>query len=297
MGNKSKQQHTVPRTYLKHWKISDAESFVYAIDFARKPRPVVDRFGLNDSVFKRDRYYNDNTFIHPYALEEAFSKYIEPEYENIVNEIKEENVITQTTREKIIFWLYTTKMRNPVMRNNHERIIHFLMTTKARWGGRPLEADEEQAINQYSKDLAKKMHLGALVDENDAKDLSDLFLQTMSAKRWRILKSHSLYNFWTNDNPGFSPNVDERFAIDRPYHHWFELNAKGVMFFPLSPKYCLEISPFTEGTPLEVNALTMHIPYTEASLTYIDYINKGVFYTRDRFVISNNKQILESCIR
>lgn len=91
--------------------------------------------------------------------------------------------------------------------------------------------------------------------------------------------------------------MDKRFANERPYHHIFELNANSFIYFPLSPKYCLEISPFFEGTPLDICALTMKIEYEQASLELVEYINRGVFYTKSKILISKNRETLERCIR
>jgi hypothetical protein len=293
MGNKSKQQHTVPRTYLKHWRISEQESFVYVIDFSQKGKPMVKKLGLNDKVFKRDRYYNDNVFSDPYIIEKVFSESFEPSYEIIMKEIKDESILSQQVRELIIRWLYVSIMRSPVIRNNHQRLLTFMMKAREGWGGKVITDAKAREIENTAEEIAKKLHLGAFADEKHAEGLVNLFVETLVAKHWRILKSTPIYEFWTNDNPGFSPNMTKRFAGEPDYHHWFELNSDGVMFFPLSPKYCLEITPFTAGTPVEFSAVTMDIKFKEVDLQYVDFINEGVFRTRDRLVISNNKSILE----
>jgi hypothetical protein len=296
MGNKSKQQHTVPRTYLKHWRISEQESFVYVIDFSVKGKPAIKQVGLNDKVFKRDRYYNDNTLSDPYILETIFSENFEPIYESIMNEIKQESILSQQAREKLVRWLYISIMRSPVLRNNHKRLISFEMKVREEWGGKVLTEDREREIEKEASERAKKLHLGAFFDKEHAEELVKLFVGTLLAKHWRILKSTPAYEFWTNDNPGFSPNITKRFGHEPDYHYWFELNSNGIMYFPLSPKYCLEITPFQMGTPAEISAATMDIKFETVALEYVDLINEGVFYTRDRLVISSNKRALEISI-
>ena len=67
-----------------------------------------------------------------------------------------------------------------------------------------------------------------------------------------------------------------------------ELNASYVIFYPLSPNYCLEISPFLKGTSLNICSLTMEIKYEQASIGLIEFINRGVLYTCNNVLVSNN---------
>jgi hypothetical protein len=297
MSSKKNQQHIVPRTYLKHWCISENERFMFVIDFSNKYNTSPQRVGPNDKLFKREKYYNSQSFTNPYGIEDMLGEDIEPNYEIIMTEVKAEGKISQSVREKIIGWLHVSKMRSPVMRDNPERIANFLLKTQERWGGKLISAAREREIEEYSKGLAKNVHLRGLSDIKQVEEIVLIFVNTLLNKRWVILKSNPLFEFWTNDNPGFSPNVIERFAAQRPYHHVMEMNAGSIIYYPLSPKYCLEISPFEAGTPLEVNATTIEIEFKEASLHQIDFINRGVFYTRSKLLISNNKEILERCIK
>jgi hypothetical protein len=96
---------------------------------------------------------------------------------------------------------------------------------------------------------------------------------------------------------GFSPNTVKRLAEDYPYHHVMELNPSSIIFYPLSPKYCLEISPFVKGTPLEICSSTMEIKYEQVSLRLIEFKNRGVLYTCNNVLISNSLEILERWVK
>jgi len=290
------EQHIVPRTYLKHWRIAEDKNFVYGIDFTNEYRKEVQIFGLNDKVFKQNRYYNYNLFQKPQIIEDIFGEDIEPSYEMIMSEVNSEQNLSQPIREKLILWLYISKIRSPFMRDSTERMANFIYKTTERFKDKNLSEEKEKAIEQYTKQLAKRIQLSKFADKEQADKLWTLFKETLSAKHWRILKSIPQFQFWTNDNPGFSPNIDVRFAIDTPYHHVMELNANSTILYPLSPKYCLEISPFSMGTALDICALTMEIKFEQVSPVIIEYINKGVLYTRHKLIVSNNKEILETCI-
>ncbi len=130
-----------------------------------------------------------------------------------------------------------------------------------------------------------------------AQNLLELHFQTLNAKHWRILKSYPDFPFWTNDNPGFSPNTNPMFARDNPFHQVIELNASSIIYYVLTPKYCIEISPFEEGTPLTICALNMEIKFEQATPELVDYINQGVFYSLYKLIISNSKKMLDTCIK
>lgn len=294
---KKKEQHIVPRTYLKHWRITDNQNFVYGVDFSNKYKKGVQTFGLNDKVFKENKYYNDNSFENPYIIEDILGKDIEPDYEIIMNEIKSEQNLSIPVREKIIQWLYFSKMRSPYIRNNTERISNFMFKTIEKLNKSNYNQEIEHQIEIYSKEFAKKVQLSAFSDVNQAEKLLSLYAETLNSKHWTIIKSIPEFEFWTNDNPGFSPNTIDHLAKSKPYHPVMELNESSIVIYPLSPKYCLIISPFKKGTPLNICALNMDIEYNEATPELIDYINKGVFYTRNKIIIGTNKEILAHCIR
>ena len=297
MSSKKNEQHLVPRTYLKHWRIAEGQNMVCIIDFHDKYRTEVQTVGLNDKVFKSRKYYNDSSLKNPYLIEEMLGEDFEPNYEIIMNEVKLEQSLSESVRVKLLGWLYVSKMRSPVMRANPERIANFVYKAQERWNGTALTEDREREIEDMARKLAKKVQLGALSDENQVQNLLMLFVDTLANKHWRILKSTPAYEFWTNDNPGFSPNMIERFAKDRPYHHVMEMNAGSHIYFPLSPKYCLEMVPFTEAPPVDAYGMTMDIKFEQAPLEYIAFINKGIFHTCYKLIISNSKDMLERYIK
>lgn len=295
--SKKDGQHIVPRTYLKYWRLADNQNFVYGIDFSNKYKTGVQTFGLNDKVFKERKYYNHHSFENPYIIEDVLGEDIEPAYDKIMMEVNSESNLSQSIREKIIQWLYISKMRSPYMRDNTERIANFLYKTMEKFKDKNLTPEKEHAIEQHAKRIAKDAQIYTFAHEGQLKKLLTLFFKTLNAKHWRILKSIPQFQFWTNDNPGFSPSTVEMFAKESPYHQLMELKSNSIIYYPLSPKYCLEITPFTLETPLNICALTMEIKYEQASSELIEFINKGVLYTCNKVLISNNKEILEYCIK
>lgn len=295
--SKKDGQHVVPRTYLKYWKIAEDKNFVYGIDFSNQFSKGIQTFGLNHKVFKEKKYYNHQSFENAYIIEDFLGEEIEPIYDKIMSEVNSETNLSVEIREKVIIWLYISKLRSPHMRINTERITNFVYKTSERFLGKTLSQEKESAIELHAKQIAIEAQLNTFAADGQLKSLLNLFFEILNAKHWRILTSIPHFEFLTNDNPGFSPNTIARFVKDSPFHHVMEMNAHSIIFYPLSPKYCLEITPFLPGTPLNICSLSMEIKYEQASPELIVFINKGVLYTCNKILVSNNKEILEYCIR
>ena len=291
------EQHVVPSTYLKHWRISSGENFVYGIDLTNKHHLKVQTLGLNSKIFKEKKYYNHHSFKNPFMIEDFLGEDIEPSYELITKETNNEQNFSQLVREKLLLWLYITNIRNPYVRNNIEKLSNFMLKTVETIKNGHLNIDKEVEIENYSKYIAKQVHIDSFVNKEQNEKYLMTFIETLNCKQWKILKSHPTFEFWTNDNPGFSPNTIERFIEETPYHALMEINLNSIIYFPITPKYCLQLSPFKSGTSLDICGLNMEIIYEQASLQLIEYINKGVLHTCSKVIVSNNKEILEKCVK
>lgn len=253
--------------------------------------------GLNDIVFKRKKYYNDNQFENPQIVEDFLGREIEPIYNEIMVEIVKEMDLNEYTLENIVVWFYFSKIRSPYMRDSIGQIANFIHKSVAKLQKKDFTPQEETAIDNYTKALGKEAQIKTLTEVNRVKQNLQLYQDTINKKRWRILKSTPSLPFWTNDNPGFSPNTIERFAKDKPYHPIMELNENSVIIFPLSPKYCLELTPQNLYPTKNTTSSIMKVEYKQASLQQIEYINHGTFYTRNNLIIANSKDVLERYIK
>lgn len=108
-----------------------------------------------------------------------------------------------------------------------------------------------------------------------------------------LLKTTDDKPFISSDNPGFSVNINETGVDFHSLTPSFAINADATNFFILSPKYCLEISPFYQGTPVEVNINNQEIKFKECDNTLYDFINFCTMHTFKKYLISNNEQILQ----
>ncbi len=293
------QQHYIPRVYLKHFQIDNTanKSFVYCIDFSNTYNVTTQRKGINDKIFKEKNFYNDNRLDYPSAIEDTLAKKFEPKYENIINAISAEVSPPKAIIEDLFTWLYISKRRSPYNRANPKRHLEFYYRIKNSYDEHTPSDDEKKEMEKYIANRSREIHLSPFSDMTLAENLIKIYTNTLNAKHWRILKSQPEVPFLTNDNPGFSPNLHPLFAKENPFHKVMEMNGNSIIFYVLTPKYCIEITPFTEETPLGICALNMNIKFEQASPALIDFINMGVFYSRYKLLISNSKKILDHCVK
>ena len=293
------QQHYIPRVYLKNFQIDDKnnKSFVWCVDFSNKYSIEPKKLGLNDKVFKMKKFYNDIRLQNPFAIEEILGSEFETKFVKIIGAVKKECKLSKETVKNLMIWLYISKMRSPYFRANTERLIKWFIETTNKYKNLSLSEKEKEQIDKYIQQSSKDIHLNYLIDHDNSKKLAKLFKETLNAKHWRILKSKKELPFCTNDNPGFSPNLHPMFAKDTPFHKVMEMNSQSMIFYVLSPNYCLEITPFVKGTSLTKCALNMEIEYHEAPLELVEFINKGVFYSKYKLIISNSKRLLDNRIK
>ncbi|HPI40461.1 MAG TPA: DUF4238 domain-containing protein [Pseudobdellovibrionaceae bacterium] len=297
--SKQIDQHYIPRVYLKWFQIDSVEnkSFVYCIDFSNKFNTKVQRKGLNDPIFKKKKFYNDSRLIDPFSIEDVLGKEFEPKYDSIIKSLEFETSPSTQTVEDLMTWLYISKLRSPYFRSNTERVLDKIISITNAYKQHVPTEKEKAEIDLYIKRKSREVHLNPFSNKKQAQELLNLHFETLNGKHWRILKSRPEFPFWTNDNPGFSPNRNPMFAKDNPFHQVMELNENSIILYVLTPRYCLELTPFEEGTPHDVCAFNMKINFEQASLELIDYINQGVFYSRYKLIISNSKELLETCVK
>jgi Protein of unknown function (DUF4238) len=291
---KPREQHHIPRVYLKQFEIDQGanKSFVYCRDFSNPYNTKVQRIGLNDRMFKLRNFYNDRRLFDPFIIERLLSTDVEPTYEGIMNTIKREEPLSVSIREDIMSWLFFTQQRSPFLRKNTKDIIRFVIDTTTQYHKRHLNGEEKQLVEKYIDQSAREIQLNGFCSSEDTDKMLMTYIETLNAKHWKILKSPQNLQFLTNDNPGFSPNLHPKFAAYRPFHPVMELNHSSIIYFVFSPQYCLEIRPFFDGTPLDICAMNMDIKYEQVAPDYIGLINEGVFYTKYKLVITNVRTML-----
>lgn len=118
MKNLAKKQHYIPGTYIRQFKIKGIkENYVYCFDMSALRKKYVQKLGPNDSVFIRKKYYHHSSLTDPYSIETVFAE-IENDYNHIIEVLKAGESINEATKIQIMVWIFTSKMRSPVIRDS-----------------------------------------------------------------------------------------------------------------------------------------------------------------------------------
>lgn len=286
-------QHDLPKTYLRRFVIDpqdrNLKSMVYCYS-KTKYEAKIKAISIDSKRFKKNDFYTIKELADPYAFENFFRVEVEPLYNKIMAEISQETNLTHDCRGKILLWLFFNKYRNEANRNNLELLTNFLieMPYKMQHGNQKFESIIEE-VRKYSKIKAKYVQLFSLLE----KKLFLNFEKGMGTKHWIILKSNKENSFLTNDNPGFSVNVDMAIPDLETLNSFYATNGKASNYFILSTQYCLLISPFWEGTPLDMSLNNQIIKCVRIKDPHIDFINYCTITTRTQYLISNDNKRIE----
>ena len=281
-------QHIVPKTYLKHFAINPKDrklkSHVWIKRFDHN-KTIVSKESIDSQKFKLSDFYTLECEDRPYGMEDYFSSEIEPVYNDIIYEVELEQNLSQDCRSKLILWLYNIKYRNTYNRINIQRNLQNMVQYTNLYKN---EFDRlitaAPTADEISRD-ARRTHLESLLRQ----DLLSEFEKGMGTKHWIILKSRREDKFITNDNPGFSINIDLGVPDFKTLTSYFATNHEATNYFVLSPKYCLMISPFWKDTPLELSLKTQTIDHKTTNVRHIQFINNCTSITRNRLLIASNR--------
>lgn len=293
--NKPIGQHDVPATYLKRFSINPEDrglkNMVYCLKLSNKNfeiKPI----SVKSKFFKTVAFYTLENVVEEdkYAIEEIFSNEIEPWYFEIVKEIKQEKQLSIDIRTKLVVWIWFSKYRTVFNRSNIERISTWLLKTKILIEeGEGVAKELEDGIKNYSKELAKDLQLESLFSQEHL----EKFEKGIASKHWTILKSRNKNRFITNDNPGFSVEIELGKPKLNTLNVQFATNWRATNYYPISPNYCLMISPFWEGTPKEKNFYNIELKYLITNNDHIDFINNCTVILSKKYLVANKEGFLE----
>jgi hypothetical protein len=190
--------------------------------------------------------------------------------------------------------MFVSKMRSPYHREKiKDQMIWFLENRRKLMT--PNETiPKESDIISYVNEVSREIHLSSFIDKEQFNQLYEIYVFSLLFKDWCILKSTDNAQFLTNDNPGFS--IDARKMIDSNlrYSKTLIMEESSLIYFVLTPKYCLEIRPYENNPPSIYNK---KVRYEEASIEKINLINYGVFETKFTALIANSKEQLNQYIK
>jgi len=290
-------QHDLPKTYLRRFSIDPnnrkLKSFIYCF-WTNTYESKIEKVSIDSEKFKKDNFYTVNHDSDPYVLENFFKTEIEPLYNKIMLEVESEVNLSIDCRHNLIIWLFYNKYRNKANRDKFEKLLNFLIEIpySLRYGKEKFKPLREEA-KKIAGIKAKEVQLLTFIKE----DLFKAFEKGIGTKHWIVLKSKPNNRFLTNDNPGFSIDIEMGIADINSLNNSYSTNHGASNYFVLTPEYCLLVSPFWEGTPLETSIKNQEIEFKITNDKHIDFINHCTTITRTMYIISNSKSLIEKHIQ
>ncbi|PSL32277.1 DUF4238 domain-containing protein [Chitinophaga ginsengisoli] len=290
------RQHYIPKSYLRHFAINPKDNQLRSMiwhGWIGEYGPRTEKTSINSDKFKIEHFYTvPSNEEDPYIIERTFSAELEPRYSQIIKEVQEEGNLSLECRGNIMLWLFFSKYRNLRFRNHMEDLVKWYShTVHAMQYGKDAAEAERMKFEIEAKYIAKQIQVEHFANEK----LLEEFDRKLGSKEWRIWKSRKGNEFITTDDPGFSINMEPDDLQN--LNGLFAGNAAASNFFPLTPKYCVEIVPFRAGTPVSINLRNQVIPFAIASNTFIDFINGCSIRTRNKYIIGSSKEKIQNLLQ
>jgi len=292
MKNPPKRHHEVSKTYLKQFSINPKErqtrSFINCLRI--HPNKKIESKSIDSDFFKSDNFYTLNT-SNPFELEEKLARDIEPKFNDIMSHINQEIILSRNAKLDLLIWIWVSKYRNSHYRKTIEQHINFINAIKVQYSNEfRTEFNElKEEFRKWTRAFAKHEQLSSLFNLDHF-----LFFQSgMVNKHWIVLKSNVNNRFITNDNPGFSVDFNGGKPDYETVNVQFATKHETTNYYPLSPGYCLMISPFSMDTPPTLNYWNLKLRYVETNDRHIDFINGAAYFLIRKFCVANNNKFLQ----
>lgn len=291
--NEPIRQHDLPATYLRQFSINSLDrklkNMVLCLRYVHS-KIIIERKSVKSDLFVTENLYTLDNTEDPFAIEKFFSQQIEPRYQKIIAELEPEKNPSFEWRQCIILWLHFNKLRNSSYRDDLSRkIIESVM----------LKFVPEHGITEFNKFSTKFEQIGETqakenqIDHLIDREFLEYFDKHIGAKHWLIFKAPQDQPFVASENPGFSINMEESGPDFHTLSTSFATNAAASNYFILSPKYCLVISPFYQGTPPEINISNQEIKFVTCEKAEAVFINYCTVATFKKYLISNSEPALQ----
>lgn len=281
---KPKRHHYIPRVYLKNFTNSNDKVWVYD-----KKLKTLKELSTKDTTLEKELYtITDADGNKNYSLEEFFGK-IETTTSPIINKIINKQVISLEEKTQLSLFIALLDNRTIAAIDDYNKTSSdILMWIK---DVRLYHGEFDSLINKMecSKEEAKQKIKDAKIRLNKETNLKSLIeLAGISAEyffqmEWRILYiKNKNCNFITSDNPLFL--LPEKISNDYGYG----IATPGVQkIIPLTSNIILSIG--------DLGNIAVHVCTISARMR-IRQLNMLLFMSARRFVISNNKELLENLI-
>jgi|GEM_PF-3018222 len=280
------KQHIIPKTYLKQFSDELDGKNICVIDINDQYKDTVQVKNSGDKIFWVKNVYDDHLSKDKKIIEKFLGTEIEPFYNEILEEIKKEETISDwKVKYKLLKFIFSTLNRSLEWRNRSYN--------KNQFKNKMINIINNGKVNETPSDLdeiAKEDHLKRFVDEETVEKILKDWVEFAMVHRWSILKIAKGYSWLTTDNPGFKMNNDEgKTTIN------FDDNFKNCdsFFFPFTKEYAIYVHRYFQGDPPTLNFKNTDIDFIDPTQVGISQFNRFTYATMNRLLVSTNREQLK----
>ncbi len=253
----TKKEHVVPRSYLKRFSTQKSEK-LFEIGVVQNNRKHYIS-NITDVGYIKN-YHDDDSAIDPKHWEAFFSQEIEPLYGNYLDhfivKIKltpdcseiftsedkyniSKLIVSQWSRVPTFIEHYQKNMFPKILENTSEKIksnIFQVSPVNEKYFGL---IDNIKA--EFAKEIdTKQLILSHIFDEHNFKR----YIKLLGERSWNVYYNNSDIHFITSDNPVLMSNTSKK--TNKLCDNGLA-NKNTYIFFPLSPRIAVEITPLNRG--------------------------------------------------
>ena len=281
-----KNQHYVPRFYLRHFCGSDDRLFAFDKPTGKKWNTTVESVA-NENYFY-DHYELDKSSGKPQLLEHFFHP-LEGDISTILNELTaslEDGTFTQLSAEHraklsifLVYQFLRTKEKREELRQfigEFARMIADIHLQQKGLSDSSYDIESDEALFQAR----------FLLDRKNVEQLANILHRHI----WIIIKNLTTRPFYTSDNP-----FVKKANIPHPVRSMNGIASPGIeIAFPIHPSYCLLLGERSFFAPLAAHDGFVMETHDEENITHYNSLQvihsyRQVYCSKDDFVLVEAK--------
>ena len=281
MRNNPVKQHTVPKTYLKHFSHNGRNIFVYD-----KNKKTIEERNIKSVSIIKDFYTVTDTDTQEkmYDMENLLGQDIEPFYNPIIDLIEKKEILYDAHKKAFSFFIAAQLLRSPKIKRQVLEEIEVSFRNGIE--GNIFDSKYLNIFKQTFSADDRKISYEEYLENKDNDDIKitidisdDCYIQYLphkisnlaeeiESKEWTFLLAPNKRSFITSDNPIFSPKDFSEIPIGRLEGDIFVLTKRLALM------------------------MGKNYGYIDVNLKEVKAINQCIHLNSDQFIFSHNKELL-----
>ncbi|MEI2361157.1 DUF4238 domain-containing protein [Priestia megaterium] len=286
MKNNPAKQHTVPKTYLKHFSHNSKNIFVYD-----KNKNIVEERNIKSVSIIKDFYtfVDEETGEKHYDLENLLGESIEPNYNSAIDSILKNGTLENSAKVELAKFMAAQLLRSPKTKKvilDEVKEVYLSGESKRFTDPQHLETLKQSfemdgtpiSKEEFEREM-KKENVRVIVDVEDPCYLQQMgnklvqLIKEMLNKEWTLLLTPAKRSLITSDNPIFNTEDYPNILFGR---------LKGEIFV-LTKQLGVMVSEKRE---------IYNYNYIDLDVKEVRTINRAIQLNSDRWIFSHSRELL-----